>query len=300
VKAFVAKSYKKYNKYIRRPVLAFFRMPGAKVFGVLLLAFSLIVVFAILDLRWNYVNPETKIRGLDLIAAIYAVFALLVFETPLPLPEAWITRLAFFAVPISGILVLGQGLVRLGSTLVDRDAWSKAMASTYHDHTIVCGLGRIGSRVVRWILDLQEEVVVIESNPDNRFIEEVRSWGVPVIIADATRPEVLRGVGIETAESLVPCTSNDLVNLAIALEARKIVPNLKVVLRMADMQMANNVREGFDIHTAFSLAEISAPSFAAAASEAPVDDGFGLGLGEERCLGSCADVTVVRGARLVG
>jgi Trk K+ transport system NAD-binding subunit len=275
-------------------------MPGAKVFGVLLLAFSLIVVFAILDLRWNYVNPETKIRGLDLIAAIYAVFALLVFETPLPLPEAWITRLAFFAVPISGILVLGQGLVRLGRTLVDRDAWSKAMASTYHDHTIVCGLGRIGSRVVRWILDLQEEVVVIESNPDNRFIEEVRSWGVPVIIADATRPEVLRGVGIETAESLVPCTSNDLVNLAIALEARKIVPNLKVVLRMADMQMANNVREGFDIHTAFSIPEISAPSFAAAATKAPLDHAFVFGFGEERSLLTITKFTLVPESRLVG
>ena len=239
-------------------------------------------------------------RGLDTIAALYAVFALLVFETPLPLPQAWITRIVFFAVPISGILVLGQGLVRLGSTLFDREAWSRAMASTYHDHTIVCGLGKVSSRVVRWILDLNEEAVVIDNNPDNRFIEEVRSWGVPVIIGDATRPDVLRGVSIETAESIVPGTSDDLINLAIALEARKIVPEIKVVLRMADTQMAGNIRDGFDIHTAFSIPELSAPSFAAAATKAPLDHAFAFGVGDERSLLTITKFTLVPESLLVG
>jgi Trk K+ transport system NAD-binding subunit len=292
--------YRLYDKYIRRSVLAFFRMPGAKGFGILLVVFALIVTGAIIDLHWNYVNPESGQSGLDLLEAVYAVFALLVFETPLPFPVAWITRLAFFAVPISGILVLGQGIIRLGSTLLDRDLWSKAMASTYHDHTIVCGLGKVSSRVIRWILDLNEEVVVIDNNPDNRFIEEVRSWGVPVVIADATRPDILRGVAIETAESIVPCTSNDLVNLTIALEARKIVPGIKVVLRMADTQMASNVRDGFDIHTAFSIPEISAPSFAAAATKAPLDHAFAFGVGDERSLLTITKFTLVPESSLAG
>ena len=292
--------YWQYIKFVKRPTLAFFRMPGAKGFGFLLIAFVVIVILAVVDLRWNYVDPETQKRGLDFFAALYAVFALLVFETPLPLPDAWITRLVFFAVPISGILVLGQGLVRLGSTLFDRDAWSKAMASTYHDHTIVCGLGKVSSRVIRWILDLDEEVIVIDDNPDNRFVEEMRSWGVPVIIGDATRPDILRDVGIETAESIVPCTSDDLVNLAIALEARKIVPGLKVVLRMADTQMADNVRDGFDIHTTFSIPELSAPSFAAAATKAPLDHAFAFGSGEERSLLTITNFTLVPASTLIG
>ncbi len=277
-------------------------MPGSKGFGVLLIIFGIIVVLSIIDLQFNYINPEDpdKVRGLDLGAAIYTVFALLVFETPLPLPDAWITRLVFFAIPISGIFVLGQGLVRLGSTLFDKEAWNKAMASTYHDHTIVCGLGRVASRVVRWILDLNEEVIVIESDEDNRFIEEVRGWGVPVVIADATRADVLRDVGIETAESIVPCTSDDLLNLSIALEARKIVPGLKVVLRMADTQMATNVRDGFDIHTAFSIPEISAPPFAAAATRAPLDHAFSFGVGESRSLLTITKFTLVSESILVG
>jgi len=274
-------------------------MPGSRGFGILLIIFATIVIVAVLELHWNYVHPETGKR-LDLYAAIYAVFALLVFETPLPLPESWIARLAFFAVPISGILVVGQGLVRLGRAMLNRDVWSKAMASTYKDHTIVCGLGKVSKRVTRWILDLNEEVIVIEQNPNNPLIEDVRRWGVPVVIADARRSEVLLEAGIREAESIVPCTRDDLMNLSIALEARRLVPDIKVVLRMFDVEMAANVRTGFKIHTAFSIPELSAPAFAAAATKAPLDYAFSYGDGDERSLLTITKFTMVAESPLVG
>jgi Trk K+ transport system NAD-binding subunit len=269
-------AFRWYINYIERPVLAFFRMPGSRGFGILLLIFAAILIFSVIDLYLNYVNPETG-QPLDAIAALYAVFALLVFETPMPLPELWLSRIVFFMIPIAGILVLGQGLLRLGSTLLNKDLWNKAMASTYKDHTIVCGLGTVGLKVTEWILDLDEEVVVIESQKDNPFVEELRNKGVPVIIADARRGEVLQDVNIAEAESIVPCTSNDLTNLGIALEARRLVPGLKVVLRMFDTHMAENVRDGFDINTVFSIPDISAPVFAAAATRAPLDHAFAFG-----------------------
>jgi Trk K+ transport system NAD-binding subunit len=274
-------------------------MPGSRGFGILLVVFATIVVVSVLELHWNYVHPETG-ESLDLYAAIYAVFALLVFETPLPLPESWIARLAFFAVPISGILVLGQGLVRLGSAMLNRDVWSRAMASTYKDHTIVCGLGKVSKRVTRWILDLNEEVIVLEQNPNNPLIEDIRRWGVPVVIADARRPEVLLEAGIREAESIVPCTRDDLMNLSIALEARRLVPDIKVVLRMFDVEMAANVRTGFKIHTAFSIPELAAPAFAAAATKAPLDYAFSYGDGDERSLLTITKFTMVAESPLVG
>jgi Trk K+ transport system NAD-binding subunit len=273
-------------------------MPGSRGFGILLIVFAVIVVGSVIDLNFNYINPQSGER-LDLGAAIYTVFALLVFESPLPLPHSWLTRLVFFAVPISGILVLGQGLIRLGGSLFNKNLWDKAMASTYTDHTIVCGLGKVSLKVIRWILDLDEEAVVIEQSRDNPFIDEVRGWGVPVIIADARRPEVLAEVNIKEAESIVPCTNDDLTNLSVALEARRLVPGLKVVLRMFDMHMAENVREGFDIHTVFSIPEISAPAFAAAATRAPLDHAFAIGRGEERDILTITTFTLVPESTLV-
>lgn len=289
---------RRYLNTLRRPLVAFFKMPGSKGFGVLLIVFAGIVAGAVIDLHLNYIYPDSG-QGLDLGAAIYAVFALLVFESPLPLPHAWLTRLVFFAVPISGILVLGQGLIRVGASLFNKNLWDKAMASTYTDHTIICGLGKVSLKVIRWILDLDEEAVVIEHSRDNPFIDEVRSWGVRVIIADARRPEVLTEVNIKEAESIVPCTNDDLTNLSIALEARRLVPGLKVVLRMFDAHMAENVREGFDIHTVFSIPEIAAPAFAAAATRAPLDHAFAIGRGAERDILTITTFTLVPESILV-
>ena len=282
---------------LSRSILAFFRMPGSWNFGLLLVIFIIILAAAVVDLRFNYINPDTD-KALDLVGAIYIVLTLLFFETPAPLPDSWLTRVVFFVVPFAGILVLGQGLLRLGRTLFDKEAWNRAMASTYKDHTIVCGLGKISARVVRWILDMGEEAVVIEKNPANPFIEDVRRWGVPVMIADARRPEVLEEAAIQAAESIVPCTNDDLINLSIALEARRQAPGIKVVLRMFDVQMAENVRQGFGIHTAFSIPELAAPAFAAAATKAPLDYAFSIS--DECGLVTVTDFTLVNESPLVG
>jgi Trk K+ transport system NAD-binding subunit len=146
-------------------------------------------------------------------------------------------------------------------------------------------------------LDMREEAVVIEKNPANPFVDEVRGWGVPVIIADARRPEVLHDAAIQAAESIVPCTNDDLVNLSIALEARRQVPKIKVVLRMFDVQMAENVRKGFGIHTAFSIPELAAPAFAAAATKAPLDFAYSL---DDCGLLTITDFTLVTESRLAG
>src|SRR5688572_23802095 len=102
-------------RFALRSVQAFFKMPGSRNFILLLVLFLVTIVLSTIDLYLNYIDPETG-KTLDMGEAIYAIFALLVFESPLAFPAAWITRIPFFAVPITGILVLGQGIVRLGKS----------------------------------------------------------------------------------------------------------------------------------------------------------------------------------------
>ncbi|MCD8533354.1 MAG: NAD-binding protein [Verrucomicrobia bacterium] len=282
-----------------RPLIACFRMPGSGTFSVLLGIFVVTVFASVLIIRFQYVDEETGHRC-DWGEAIYVVMALLVFESPIAFPSSWIARISFFAVPLSGLLVFGQGLLRLWKSLSDKNTWDLAMASTYQNHSIVCGLGKIGLRVTRWILDLKEEAVVIESDGNNPLIPQVREWGVPVVIGDAKRLEVLRSVGIDRAESIVPCTSDDLANLAIALEARSVCPGIKVVLRMYDQQMANNVRSGFDINRTYSIPEIAAPPLAAAATRVPLDHAFTYGEGDERSLITITKFALVVESVLIG
>lgn len=284
-----------------RTLRAFFRLPGSRSFGALLGVFLLVSVVSVSVLVLCYQSPIDGGR-MSLLDAVYAVFTMLTFETAYPLPADGLTAVVFFVVPLMGLLVLGNGLVRIGHALIDSKAWESAMASTFENHIVVCGLGKVGYRVIRWLVQLGEPVVGIEQRAEGRFLDEIRGWKVPIIIADARRSEALARAGVAKASAIVPCADDDLANLDIALEARRLQPGIKVVLRMFDDRLAENVERGFDIHTAFSTSALAAPAFAAAATHAPVDYAFAFGDGEgqREMLVTVSKFTVVAGSRVIG
>jgi len=284
----------------RRAFRAFFRLPGTKRFvaGLVVLLLVLVLATVLIDVRYR--DPSADGAELGFPESLYAVFTMLFFGSAYPLPTDPLTRVVFFVVPVVGLVVIGQFLARLAAAYVNRERWIRAVASTYDGHVIVCGMGRVGFRVVRWLLDLGAEVVVIESIPTNPFIDQIRAWGVPVIIADARRPEVLTDAGVMTCSAICPITGDDLVNLAMATEARALRSDLKVVLRTFDERLGANLQAGFDIHTAFSAAALAAPAFAAAAMLVPVDYALAFGEGAARTLLSVTKFTLVEGSSLVG
>ena len=67
-------------------------------------------------------------------------------------------------------------------------------AATTQGHVIVVGLGSIGLRVVHDLLADGNRVVVVERDPDNPHLGQVRAGGVPIVIGDATAPAVIADV----------------------------------------------------------------------------------------------------------
>jgi voltage-gated potassium channel len=279
-------------------VRAFFKLPGSRSFVALLACFFAVAIAAVVVLCVHYRAADQ--HGLSLAQSLYAVLNLLFFNAVYPFPDDALTRIVFFAVPIFGILVIGQFAVRLGTALLNREKWERAVASTYRDHVIVCGLGRVAIRVVRWLLDLGEPVVVIERDPANEFLDQVRGWGVPVLIGDARLPELLEQAGITEAASIAPISSDDLLNLTIATEARNFRPEIRVVLRTFEDRLASNLQQGFDIHAAYSTSALAAPAFAAAATRAPVDHAFSFVGARLPALITVTKFTVVPESPLVG
>jgi Trk K+ transport system NAD-binding subunit len=131
-------------------------------------------------------------------------------------------------------------------------------------HIIVCGLGNVGFRVVEELLRNDQQVVVIERSQDSRFIATARRLGVAVIVGDASVPEVLRQAHAADARAVVAATSNELLNLEVALLARELNPHQRVVLRMTDPQLAQTLRETANIRLALALPSLAAPAFVAA------------------------------------
>jgi voltage-gated potassium channel len=268
-------------------------------FRVSLAIFALLLCSGTLALRLFYLDPETGQR-LDWAEALYATFMLVLAETVLPFPKTPGLQILFFIVPPVGLAAAVDGVLRFGVALFNRhqrkEAWQVAIASTYRDHIVVCGLGRIGYRVVKELLRLGEDVIGIERNAEGPFLEEIRRMNVPVLLGDARKQESLEKARIQDASAIVICTQDDLTNLDVALEARDLKPGIKVVMRMFDAQLTEKVRRGFDIHTAFSTSALAAPVFAAAATRAQIDQSFYV----DDVLMNVARATVQAGSALEG
>ena len=135
-----------------------------------------------------------------------------------------------------------------------------------HDHVIVCGLGNIGYRMVEQLHDLGVPLVAAEREETNRYLPAVRRLGVPVLVADIRLPETLQILQVQRARSVVVVTSSDIVNLETALNTQTLSPEVRVVLRLFDPDLAARVERAFGIHISRSPSALAAPAFAAAAA----------------------------------
>jgi len=136
-------------------------------------------------------------------------------------------------------------------------------------HVVVAGVGSIGVRVIEALRAAGIEVGVVDSDPLNRYLAQVRAWDVPLLIADATQPGTLEQLQLGTARAIAVLTSDDLTNLEIGLAARDHIGDrsheVPVVMRLFDRDLAVSIRRNFGFGHVRSTASLAAPWFVGAA-----------------------------------
>ncbi len=201
--------------------------------------------------------------------ATYYTFSLIFGEPPEAFPTSRILQAVFFIVPILGLTVIIEGIVDFALMLRDRrrfeKSWCIMLAKSFKDHIVLVGLGRLGFKTFLILRRLGKAVIVIERDPNNQFLEEVRRDGSPLFIGDARREALLEDANIRCATSIILATDDDMANLEAALDAVRLNHGVRVVMRMFDQNIADKIREGFDLQLAMSQAAISAPTFATCA-----------------------------------
>jgi voltage-gated potassium channel len=200
--------------------------------------------------------------------AIYTVLTMVFLQPFGSFPKAWYLQLFYFAMPLIGIGILAQGLTEFGGMLFNRRSrgkeWQMAVASTFSNHIVLVGLGHLGYRVVSQLHKINQDVVVLELHPRDDLVANLRGLDVPILEGDATREAMLDAAGIRRARVLVLCTQNDNLNMQIAVKARSMNPNVRVVLRIFDDDFARALENQFGFH-AISATGMAAPVFAAEA-----------------------------------
>jgi Trk K+ transport system NAD-binding subunit len=163
-------------------------------------------------------------------------------------------------------------------------------------HVVVVGLGEVGFRVVAQLHDLGVPVVCVEANEDAVGVSLARRLGVPIVFGDATRSETLRTAWVNTCRAVVTVTSDDITNLEAGLSARELRPNVRVVLRLFDDDLAARVHRTFRIAVSRSVSFLAAPAFAAAMMERLVIGTIPVG----RKVMLIADVPIQQGSDFEG
>jgi Trk K+ transport system NAD-binding subunit len=205
----------------------------------------------------------------NLLESIYQVLSMTFLQSSGSFPHTWYLGIFYFIMPVIGLIILAQGVTEFSVMLFNRRArgkeWEKAVASTYSNHIILVGLGHLGYRVAEELVAMNQDVVIIEANPKADLITNIKSLGIPVIQDDATKEPALEDAGIKKARVILLCTQNDSLNLKVALKARRLKPDIQVIIRIFDDDFAQALQEQFG-YTAFSATGMAAPAFSAAAS----------------------------------
>ncbi len=109
---------------------------------------------------------------------------------------------------------------------------NKRMIDKLKDHYIICGYGRVGRGAAAELQHAGVPFVVVDIRPER--VELAIHSGLLAVIADSTRDETLRLVGIERARGLVAALATDADNLFVLLSAKGLNPKIYVATRAAE------------------------------------------------------------------
>lgn len=262
----------------------------------------LVFVFAVLGggVLYYIVSERVGEPLRNVTEGIYVVLTLAFFQPPGDFPESPYLETFFFVMPLIGMGALALGLADFGYLFFNRRArskeWEMAIASTLDNHHILVGLGHLGFHVVQHLNGaMNQPMAVIEQNPSADLINAVQEMDIPIIADDARRESVLEAAGVRRASSIILCIQDDAVNLKIALKARNLNPDIRVIIRIFDDDFAHALTDRFGF-IALSGTGLAAPAFAASATHSEITAPVSI---EGESL-SLARITISAGCLLEG
>ena len=110
------------------------------------------------------------------------------------------------------------------------------------DHVVVVGLGEVGMRLCLLLRSCGVPVVAVEQDEDGRSIGLARQLGLPVVIGRGSDHSLMGRLSLHKARAVAAVTGGDLENISVAMTARGIEEDIRVVLRVGDGDVANETR----------------------------------------------------------
>ncbi|PVG82190.1 Ion channel protein [Nocardioides gansuensis] len=206
------------------------------------------VLLVYLD-RGGYTDNNDPERTLSLIDAIYYTTVTLSttgYGDIAPVTEGARLVNAFIITPARIaflVLLIGTTLEVLasqGREMFRVARWRKNMG----EHVVVVGYGTKGRSAVDTLVNNghpREAIVVVDPSP--LALEEAHEDGLAVVTGDATRREVLRRAGVDSATQVIITTDSDASNVLSTLTVRQLNPDVWIVAAVREQENVPLMRQ---------------------------------------------------------
>jgi voltage-gated potassium channel len=94
------------------------------------------------------------------------------------------------------------------------------------NHVIICGWGRVGRQVARYLEAAGRDLVVVDRDADR-----IADVAFPYVVGDVTDDATLLSAGVQRAGTLVAALDTDADNLFLTVSGRALRPELQIIAR---------------------------------------------------------------------
>jgi hypothetical protein len=106
-------------------------------------------------------------------------------------------------------------------------------------HVLVIGFGQVGFRLSQILRERGVPAIGVERDAEAPSVRLARGAGIPVAIGRGDDRETLSRLGVAQCAAVAVVTSDDLVNVAAGLAASDLRPDVPIVLRFGDGEVAS-------------------------------------------------------------
>ncbi len=261
--------------WLGQDLRVFVRLFPWRIFAILVLGTGVLAY-----LFYHSYNGLAGDEELSYVQALFSIIKMVQFDYDLPAParvDPFLWLVPGLGLPF--LLLFGVNILTVLQVFFVRaergQMWQVALASTIEEHVLICGLGRVGYRLARQMLDLGIPVVGINDVP-SPLVQALVEEGMPLIIGDARRPEVLKQAGVTRAATVIVATNRDLINIEAAFHVRELNPTARVVLRFFEDEFAPALQRSLGVDAVISRSAVAAVAFAHAVVGVEIAEAFSI------------------------
>lgn len=155
----------------------------------------------------------------------------------------WRLEVARFVAP-----VMAAGTVLQTASYVFHEQFQRIRASFARNHTVVVGLGDVGTRLALALAQSGQKVVAVTADGSVAGVASAREGDIAVVIGDPAEAATLRAARVDRAARLVVVADSDAVNVdtvAVARTLRKAGrPALRCTVQLDDAELCALLRGG--------------------------------------------------------